>query len=288
MEREFKLIPIDLIDPPKNPRRLNASGAGIEELASSIKQVGLLQPITVFPINGRYETVFGDRRQRACRQADLKEIPCIVVDDPSTLLQVIQLTENIQRMDMTPIEEAASVKDLQDLNNWGYKLLAAHLGKSTQWVRDRLALLEIPPDLQILVHNGQLGQSHALVLGKIEDANTRKNYAEEAMRCGTSVKTLEAWVDMYHHAMNAPDTSMERVEDPANLPQRAPHTIRCQFCEEHYELRFVTSVILCRDCINILREAKLNESRMATSTDPSNPDNDIGMDSEDRTEAVKD
>lgn len=288
MKQEFKNIAADLIDPPKDAVRMDAASENLRELADSIKEMGLLQPITVFPVNGRFETLIGDRRQRACKIAELKEIPCIVVENPDTLTQVIRLTENIQRMDMSPIEEGAICKDLQKLNNWGYKLLAAHLGKSKQWVIDRLKLIDMPPDLQILVHNKQLGLSHALELNRIEDENTRKRYAEEVMRCGTSVKTLEGWVTMYLHAMQTPDIDMSHVEDPANLPQHVPHKIRCQLCEEYYVVRDVTSVIVCRGCIQVLREAKHHESGMAAGTDPGGANSAPGVDDKDRTPPVED
>lgn len=277
MEQEYKVIPISLIDPPKNPVRMSAANARIDELVESIKSQGLLQPITVFPVNGRYETLIGDRRQRACKEAGLQEIPCIVIKDPTTLTQVIRLTENIQREDMSPIEEGASVKDLQDINNWGYKLLAAHLGKSTQWVRDRLALLDIPADVQILVHNKMIGIHHGLQLARIFDENTRKSYSEQVMNEGTSVKTLQWWCDMWVRAQETPGEDRGLFDDPSSLPPTKPTKVRCQLCEDYFEIKELRSIISCVGCLQIIKEAGRGRTTMATDPDLGGGDIDTGV-----------
>uniref|UniRef100_A0A6M3LF12 ParB-like N-terminal domain-containing protein n=1 Tax=viral metagenome TaxID=1070528 RepID=A0A6M3LF12_9ZZZZ len=277
MEQEFKHIPSELIDPPKNPVRVSTSETSIQELAESIKTHGLWQPITVFPVNGRYETLIGDRRQLACKLAGLSEIPCIVVDDAGTLSQVIRLTENIQRVDMSPVEEGAIIRELQELNNWGYKLLSAHLSKSIQWVRTRLYLMDLSPDLQILVHNKQLGVSHALLLGRITDETTRKRYTSEVLSQGTGMKTVELWVQLWEHAQQSPTADIISPEDPSTLPQSLPHKIRCQLCEQYYPVHNMISVVTCRDCVKILQEAKNASSSVSPNPDPYGGDSNIGM-----------
>lgn len=277
MEQEFRRIKVELIDPPHNPVRLSANDTNVDELAESIKQHGLLQPITVFPVNGRFETLVGDRRQRACKAAGLEEIPCIIVDDPDKLTQVVRLTENIQREDMSPIEEGAILKDLQDLNNWGYKTLAAHLGKGVQWIRDRLSLIELPPDVTILVHNKQINIQHAKLLGRITDESTRKEYAQEVMKQGTSARTLELWVELWEHAQDSPDLSGDHPPEPSTLPQVKPHEMRCQLCEGFYPVKHLISIITCRGCLRIIQEVKRADISVASDTHPGDRDRDPGV-----------
>lgn len=256
---------------------MDAESGNIDELAASIKTHGLLQPPTVFPVNGRYEVAYGDRRTRACKKIGMERIPCIVVDDPSTLTLVLRLTENIQRLDLSPIEEGANLKELQDTQGWGYKILAAHVGKSVMWVRDRLHLLELPPDITILVHQKLIGINHGLLLGKITDAPTRIQYAQETIQNGTGISTLKLWVELWEHTQESPMIDTEEGEDPRQNIQPQEHMIRCQVCEDYFKIHQLMSVIICRGCVQTIQEAKHGDATITAGPEPSNIASDPGL-----------
>ena len=178
---------------PSQPRRSFEQGK-LNELADSIKEQGVLQPILVRPVDGaagKYEIVAGERRYRAAKQAGLKTIPAIVkaLDDKVTL--EIALIENIQRQELTPLEEAASYRDL--LDNYGYTQasLAQRLGKSRVYVANTLRLLGLPKEIQAMISKGGLTAGHGKALLMVEDAADRLLLAEYAKEQGLSVRQTE-------------------------------------------------------------------------------------------------
>ncbi|MBQ2887737.1 MAG: ParB/RepB/Spo0J family partition protein [Firmicutes bacterium] len=178
---------------PSQPRRSFEQGK-LNELADSIKEQGVLQPILVRPVDGaagKYEIVAGERRYRAAKQAGLKTIPAIVkeLDDKVTL--EIALIENIQRQELNPLEEAASYRDL--LDNYGYTQasLATRLGKSRVYVANTLRLLGLPKEIQAMITKGGLTAGHGKALLMVEDAADRLLLAEYAREQGLSVRQTE-------------------------------------------------------------------------------------------------
>lgn len=187
-------LPLDAVSAnPSQPRRSFEQGK-LNELADSIKEQGVLQPILVRPVDGaagKYEIVAGERRYRAAKQAGLKTIPAIVkvLDDKVTL--EIALIENIQRQELNPLEEAASYRDL--LDNYGYTQasLATRLGKSRVYVANTLRLLGLPKEIQTMIAKGGLTAGHGKALLMVEDAADRLLLAEYAREQGLSVRQTE-------------------------------------------------------------------------------------------------
>ena len=275
VDQILKKIPTELIDPPPSPRRLEPSDTEIEALSDSIKSIGLINPITVAPQNGRFVVVAGHRRYLACKHAD-------------NLHLVITLTENLARQDLSPIEEAATLKELQDSQGWGLKNLAKHTGKSTQWIRDRLALLDIPPDLQILVHTKQIGVAHAFVLANIDDDSARRTYAKEAISQSTGVKTLQLWVDLYIQS-HSPIPGLQ-IEDNENgqEPTAQRYLIKCSICDDHFQPQQLRSLILCKDCLNHIVEAKRGNINLHGDAHDVDPGRDPRLGDKDRAQAHED
>jgi len=152
-------IDIELVDEDINQPRYNFDEESISELASSIKEIGLLNPIKVrVQNNGRYKLVFGNRRYKACKLLGLKTIPAIISDDQSELdIYLEQLTENIQRESFTPIEEAEAFNKL--INDPKFristKLLASRLGKSERYISQKLDLLKFGKNVQQMIKSGK-------------------------------------------------------------------------------------------------------------------------------------
>lgn len=156
----MKLVEIDinLIDEDTEQPRREFDKTAIEELAESIREVGLLNPIKVYKAKyGRYKIVFGNRRYKALKLLGFRKIPCILSDNTDELdIYFEQLTENIQRRDFTPIEEAEGFQKLLEGEKWkvSKKYLASRLGKSEKYITNKLALLVFGPEIRKIIHGG--------------------------------------------------------------------------------------------------------------------------------------
>lgn len=156
----MKLVEIDLnlIDEDTEQPRSHFDKTSIEELAESIREVGLLNPIKVYRIKGgRYKIVFGNRRYKALKLLGFRKVPCILSDNTDELdIYFEQLTENIQRRDFTPVEEALGFEKLLDGEKWkvSKKYLASRLGKTEKYITNKLGLLAFGPEIRKLIHSG--------------------------------------------------------------------------------------------------------------------------------------
>ncbi|RME61957.1 MAG: ParB/RepB/Spo0J family partition protein [Candidatus Dadabacteria bacterium] len=180
----YKEIPIDLIDRDINQPRVYFDPEGLEELACSIKQYGILSPLLVRRSikAGRFVLIAGERRLRAAKMAGLKTVPALVDtcrgDDPESNL-VFQLTENLQRRDLTPLERAHAIGALKDSTNLSVRELAEKLGISKSSVQRSLDLLELPDDLINALREG-VAESKILALAKVEDKELRAKLLKAA------------------------------------------------------------------------------------------------------------
>jgi ParB family chromosome partitioning protein len=157
-------IPVDMVDPnPFQPRK-EIGEQEIAELSASIKEFGVLQPILARANGPRYELIAGERRLRATILAGLESIPAIIVDAPPLHQQIIALVENIQRKDLSPVEEAASLQDIMSKTGWSQSELSRRMGRSQASIANKLRLLRLDPAVQELVLTGKLGERQARAL----------------------------------------------------------------------------------------------------------------------------
>jgi len=177
-----KHIPILLIDPNPHQPRHEISADDVSELTASIKTSGVIEPLVVCQTSGRYQLIAGYRRLMASRQAGLTEVPCIVREGNAVELLELALLENVQRSDLTFIEEAESYRQLIELASIDQKELAKRLNKSPATISERLALLSLPEDVKAMVAHGQLSIKAALEVGKLGDAKRRSSLASRADR----------------------------------------------------------------------------------------------------------
>lgn len=186
-------IAIGDIDPnPDQPRRV-FQDESISQLAQSIRDQGVLQPLLVVPTNGgRYRIVAGERRWRAARQAGLTTIPCIVRDLDVIQQMEIALVENLQREDLNPIETATGIRTLMRQCGYTQETVAQRLAKSRPAVANLLRLLTLPEEVQELVRQGKLSAGHARVLAGLEDDKRKLDLARQTIEKAWSVRQLEA------------------------------------------------------------------------------------------------
>ncbi len=173
-------IPIDQIDPNPHQVRGRIKTSDIKELADSIKDVGVIQPLLVTRKEDRYILVAGYRRLEASKQAELKDVPCVMQDLSDDDLVRYALIENLQREDLNPLEEALAIKQLIGTQELDYRKVAELIGKSKTYVGERLALLDLPDDLKEAVSQGTLSMKKADTLKNLKDDKARAKLVEKA------------------------------------------------------------------------------------------------------------
>lgn len=188
---EVREIPIDLIRPGSQQARRHFDPAALEELAASIRESGVVQPIVLRTRVWGYELLAGERRWRAAQQAGLHEIPAIIRDDLSDAEAfVVGLVENLQRESLTPMETAAGLKRLGELFSLTHGEIGARVGKSREYVTNYLRLLHLVPDVGALVNEGHILLGHAKVLAGVP-VDEQLRWADEIVRHKLSVRALE-------------------------------------------------------------------------------------------------
>lgn len=191
-EGEVLQVSLSQLDPnPDQPRKAFDPEA-LAELAASIKELGLLQPILASPQAGRYRIIAGERRFRAARLAGLQTVPVLVRSMEHQQRILAALTENLQRSDLNPMEAALAVRQLMDEGSLTQEQAAASLGKSRPAVANLLRLLSLCPEVQQLVREGQLTEGHARVLAGIASTARQLKLAQQVVSEGLSVRALEA------------------------------------------------------------------------------------------------
>jgi ParB/RepB/Spo0J family partition protein len=178
-----RIVPVDRIEPNPEQPRLVFEQAALDELAASIREHGVLQPILVRPLGpNTYQIVAGERRWRASRQAGLETIPALIEDiDDDTALE-IAIIENLQREDLTPLDEAAMYDRMVHEHGYSIRKLADKLGKDKGYLENRLRLADAPPEIRELVSLRKDSLSHAYELMKVEDPKKRRRLAEQVAR----------------------------------------------------------------------------------------------------------
>lgn len=186
-----ELLDIGDVDPNPNQPRRHFDQAALKELSDSIKNVGILQPILVCEMNGRYRIIAGERRWRAARLAELTEIPAIVRQMDVIERMEAALVENLQREDLNPIEEATAVRALMEECGLTQEAAAERLGRSRPALANLLRLLSLPESVKTLVETGALSAGHARVLAGLDDQALIERLAAQAVAEGWSVRQME-------------------------------------------------------------------------------------------------
>ncbi len=193
----FKEIPLDLISPnPRQPRE-HFDEEALAELVTSIKEVGLLQPVVVREVaDGRYELIMGERRFRASKEAGLAAIPAIVRETHDNDLLRDALLENLHRQQLNPLEEAAAYQQLLDDFGATHEELAARIGRSRSQVTNTIRLLNLPGTVQKRVAAGVLTAGHARALLGLDDSDAQERLATRIVAEGMSVRAVEEAVHL--------------------------------------------------------------------------------------------
>lgn len=210
----FEEVPVGAVTPnPRQPRQVFDSDA-LEELAASIKEVGLLQPVVVRKLMpGHYELIMGERRWRACQQAGMSEIPAIVRETSDDDLLRNALIENLHREQLNPLEEAAAYQQLLDDFSATHEELARRVGRSRPHISNTIRLLNLPAAVQKRVAAGVLSAGHARALLAVEDLEVQEHLAHRIVAEGLSVRAVEEIV-----ALGAEASKPSRRQESRSKP----------------------------------------------------------------------
>ncbi len=220
----YRQVPLDAISPnPHQPRALFDEEA-LESLTASIMEVGVLQPVVVRPgvEEGTFILIAGERRWRAARRAGLGEVPAIVrtPDEQGSLTEA--LIENLQRENLSPLEEAAAYQQLMEDFGMTHEQIGTRVGKSRAAVSNTLRLLSLPASIQGLLERGELSAGAARALLGLEDARYAEHVARRAAAEGWSVRQVEEAARLRRDDRPRPSTTVTTVRPPAliELEQR--------------------------------------------------------------------
>ena len=191
-ENKITVLKLSLVDPKSDQPRKYFDKEALEDLANSIVENGLLQPIVVREYgDGRYQIIAGERRFRACKLAGLSEIPAIVLDRSDKSVAELSLIENIQREDLNPIEEAMGYKTLAEQYGMTQEEISLSVGKSRSAIANSMRLMDLPEPIITMVAAGELSAGHARTLLGVKDVEDMLVLAQIAAEEGMSVRRLE-------------------------------------------------------------------------------------------------
>lgn len=192
--KAVRSIPIEEIEPSRYQPRIKFDEGALQELSNSILQNGLIQPITVREVEDHYEIIAGERRYRACKLAGMEEVPCYLLEPSEEEAAQMALVENVQREDLTAIEEAKSYVEIMRQAGLTQQQVADKIGKSQSSVANKIRLLNLPQEIQDGVLDGKISERHARALLSLPDKTAKKAY-RYIVKNELNVKQSEAYIE---------------------------------------------------------------------------------------------
>lgn len=227
---QIQELPVDLIDDPVNAMRQGMDPDSLRDLSTSIKSVGLIQPITVRKNGTRYEVISGHRRLAACRQAGLAGINCIVVDADDEKADVLKIHENLYREDVNIIDEATFLAEMILKKGYNITEMSHLIRRSETYVRDRLDLLKWDREMMEAVGSGKISFSAAKHLSRITDEKVRHQYLNFAVKGGISPRVAFDWYSRWKNGQLPPTPSEKILHNFETDKEEVIQTVPCELC----------------------------------------------------------
>ena len=188
----YQMLPIHKVEPNPNQPRQDFDPEELQSLADSISLHGVVQPLTVRELNsGYYQIIAGERRWRAARIAELKEIPAVIIEADDKKVMELALIENLQRQDLNPVEEALGYQTLMEVHGMTQEDAAKQVGKSRPAVANALRLLNLTPKVLEMVRKGELSAGHARAVLSLKSEKLQEQAAQKIAALGLSVRQAE-------------------------------------------------------------------------------------------------
>jgi ParB family chromosome partitioning protein len=232
-EERFLDIAIDRLKPNPHQPRKKWDPKALEELARSIQETGILQPIVVVPDEENYTIIVGERRWRAAKKIGLQTIPVLIRNLTEAQQHEAMLIENLQREDLNPIEIAKAYQKMTQNFSYTQEDVAKKVGKDRASVANTLRLLKLPGDIQELIQEGKLSMGHARALIPVEDPERQRSMAKRIVKDNLSVRGVEKWV--------------RRLQAPTEKLPKAPMDPDLLIFQEELLMLLGTKVVLSGD-----------------------------------------
>ncbi len=205
-------IDINEIRPNEHQPRKTFDEEKLQELADSITQHGIIQPVVLRSLDEGYEIVAGERRWRAARKAGLKKIPCVLKELTDEQNMLVAIIENMQREDLNPIEEAEGLSRMIEVYGLTQEQVSRGVGKSRPYITNSLRLLKLPENIRDMTRDGKLSAGHARALIGLKDKDEQKKIAQKIIKEGLSVRAVEKLV-----ASGGKKRTINKVKKNANV-----------------------------------------------------------------------
>ncbi|MBA7494738.1 Nucleoid occlusion protein [subsurface metagenome] len=256
-EKKASLVSIaigDLVE-PKERIRLEIDQVDIFELSESIREVGLLQPIVVCKDGDKFEIVYGHRRYLAIRKLGWDSVQCIVREFDGVSKAFARASENLNRADLTPMEEAAVYTDLLKEHGLSIKQVGDKMGKAASFIKDRVDLMKMPEVVQQEIHRGKISPAGAKLLCKIKDQKELFRYLEAAVEDGATNKTIKLWVEDWKDRIKYMEIMGVQGSPPEGNGLVEKSYAACQICERPVEYSEVKHIHTCKECLDKIIKA---------------------------------
>ncbi len=213
-QERIQKLPIEDLQPNPNQPRQHFDREALEQLAESIKNHGILQPLVVSPLpDGKYAIIAGERRWRASRIAGLLKVPAVARTTEELERLEIAIVENVQRVDLSPLEQAVSVERLHQQFNMTYDAVAKRLGKATSTVNNIVRLLQLPEAARAALHEQKITEGHARAILALKDAPEKQNeLLSNIIRQGWSVRQAERFVVSVKEGYKETQATKQRMQ----------------------------------------------------------------------------
>ena len=253
---KIEKVDISEIHCGKHAQRMEIDEEALDELAGSIRSVGLIQPLTVRMSNKGYELVAGHRRLEACKKNGMEEVDCLVMGGGDVASREVTFAENFFREDLTPVELAMGINDEYESGRMTIEQMARGFNRTTDWVKRQMAMLHWPREILEVMHGGGLSVAALANLAAVGEPQYRSFLLRNALENGASAGTTRLWLAGWRAQL--PGTAMEVAGgDQATEPilPAVPQAV-CLGCNRMERTDAMSHVPLCVDCIRIIREGK--------------------------------
>jgi len=254
--QEIQSVPIVKIEVGPHRQRSEGEDEELQELAASIKRVGVLVPIIVVPKDGGFLLVAGHRRVDAAKAAGLGEIPAIVREGTEAENAEVTFAENFFSLDLTPVERAAAIRECLDNGVMNIEQLAKVFHRTEQWVTAQAGVTTWPPEVLHAIHNKRISVAAGRNLALIDDAQYRAFLLNNAVENGASARVTAAWLQHYQLS-RPPEAALDAM--PLDGPQPAAIVIPmapCLFCVQSFRTDALNFMPVCAQCLATFQEAR--------------------------------
>jgi len=255
----FKTIPIDKIDRPKDIARLEINEGELKDLADSIQERGLMQPIGVTPRSGRFMIVYGDRRYLAHKLLKKADILCRIEEIKDDQVIIDRAMENVQRVNLTPFEQGHLYFGLQEQVGMKLEEISRRVGKSPGVVQRRMDILRMPESFQKAIHNRSISISVAEELWSCPDESRREYFLELAVEHGITKAIARNWVEDFKKERRTEGAASEGGGGVAPVFQEMPIYRGCDVCKGPVEYKDLKELRICPGCFQTITKVLKND-----------------------------